>query len=57
MSALGLLRFHRWHPDGSPMLASLFALPVLAMTARFVNLPAPANEAHFFGPVEKEGTK
>jgi hypothetical protein len=52
---LGLLRTAREHPDGTQALDSLFALPVKAMEARFVNLPAPANAAHFFGPLERNG--
>lgn len=51
---LGLLRTARSHPDGTQELASLFALPVKAMEARFVNLRAPANAERFFGPIAKD---
>lgn len=50
----GRLHTARSHPDGTQDLASLFALPVTAMQVRFVNLPAPANAAHFFGPIAKD---
>ena len=53
---LGLLRVARSHPDGSDDLSSLFTLPLKAMEARFVNLPAPVNAPHFFGPLEKART-
>lgn len=52
MSAFGLVRSSQWHLDGRPVLASLFVLPVVAMSARFVNLPDAANDPYFFGPLE-----